>query len=310
MRSGCSGALIAQFSRDLATVVRSVLPAVVALSGTSGDYVCSGSGFIIDRAGHIVTNAHVVEDLRSPVDATLHGGAQQPASIVGKDPLTDLALLRLERAPRHHLTLRRKPAACGEMCLALGNPLGRYPESVTLGIVSGVARTVYQEIGRPIYGSIQTDCAVSAGNSGGPLVDVQGRVIGVSVRKDRQADNVGFAIPAETVREVVAELMASGRVRRASLGVTVRKGSVSIGGRTVEGVEVVDAPSTRSPGFRRGDLIVRIARTKVKDVTDVVRMLGGDRIGQSTTVELVRHGKRRTLVVRPRELRTPESTNP
>jgi serine protease Do len=306
-RSRRTSVALAQVSRDLSAVVRAVMPAVVALTGESERYICSGSGFVVDTRGHVVTNAHVVEGLHPPVQAMLHDGSPQPAALVGVDALTDLALLRLEQPRRHHLHLRRRPAALGEMCVALGNPCGRYPETASLGIVSGVARTVYQEIGRPIYGSLQMDCAISPGNSGGPLIDVRGEVIGVSVRKDQQADNVGLAIPADTVRDVIAELMAKGEVKRASLGVSVKKGTVSIAGRQVEGVEVVEIAALQSRGFKRGDLIVRIGHTPVKDVTDVVRALTGSLIGKATPVHLVRHGERRTIVVRPRELRTEAS---
>ncbi len=296
-------ATIAQISRDLSAVVRSVMPAVVALTGESEKYICSGSGFVIDTRGHVVTNAHVVEGLRPPIQARLHDGSPQPAALVGVDTLTDLALLRLEQPRRAHLHLRRRRAALGEMCVAVGNPCGRYPETASLGIVSGVARTVYQEIGRPIYGSLQMDCAISPGNSGGPLIDVKGQVIGVSVRKDQQADNVGLAIPADTVREVVAQLMAKGEVKRASLGVSVKRGAASVNGRQIQGVEVVEIPPGRKRGFKRGDLIVRVGSTRVKDVTDVVRALTGHLIGKPTRVELVRGGERRTIVVRPQELR-------
>ncbi len=303
-RSRRAGSDLAHFSRDLAAVVGTAMPAVVALTGRSGEYMCSGSGFVIDSRGHVVTNAHVVEGLTTPIEAMLHGGGCQPAALVGVDPLTDLALLRLETPSRHHLALRKRPAALGEMCLALGNPFGRYPESASLGIVSGVARTVYQEIGRPIYGSLQMDCAISPGNSGGPVIDVEGWVIGVSVRKDQQADNVGFAIPAETVRDVVAELLTSGEVKRASLGISVKKGTASVDGREIAGVEVVEVAPAHTRSFQRGDVIVRIGKTPVANVTDIMRVLTGDRIGHALSVVLVRRGERRTIVVRPHELRT------
>lgn len=295
--------LLARFSGELSAIINDAMRGVVALSGVAGEYQCSGSGFIIDSAGHVVTNAHVVENMRPPIEALAHGGSRHPAALIGVDPLTDLALLRLEKPPRHHLEIRRAHVALGEMCMALGNPYGRYPETVSLGIVSGVARTVYQEIGRPIYGSLQMDCAVSPGNSGGPLIDVQGAVIGVTVRKDQQADNVGFAIPADTVREVVAELMASGEVKRASLGVSVKKGTASLDGHELHGVEVVEVPSVRSSSFKPGDLIIRIARTPVRDVTDVVRLLTADRIGKALAVQVVRRGRRFTLTIKPSELR-------
>jgi len=294
--------LLAAFSRDLARLVAEVMPAVVAVSGRRDGDLYVGSGFLIDRDGHVVTNAHVVEGLKTPISAFVHGGQNHPAALLGVDVLTDLALLRLERPPRASLRLRRSPAALGEICLALGNPCGRYPESVSLGIISGVARTVWQEIGRPIYGSLQTDCATNLGNSGGPLVDAKGQVLGVSVRKDFEAEGVGFAIPADTVADVVAQLKAVGEVRRASLGIRVRRFTPAGGRPSRRGVEVVGV-TEKQHDLRVGDLILGVDETPVGDVADLVRLLTGSRVGHLMKLDILRGGKRRVVAVRPQELK-------
>ena len=296
-----SRSLLASFSAELAGLVGRIGPGVVALSGKAGAYYSSGSGFAIDKQGHVVTNAHVIEDVTGPIEAALPGGGKTQASVIGVDPLTDLALLRLEQKPAAFLKFRAERARLGEVCLALGNPLGRFPESVSLGIVSGLSRTVWQEVGRPIYGSIQTDCAVNHGNSGGPLVDVAGLVLGVNNRKVEDADNVGFAIPADTVLWVVGQLLARGEVRRASLGVRVRKVEQTVGSRRVRALEVVEVPGAQARGLKPGDLIVGVAGTAVREIADILPLLTAERIGKPLALEIVRGRERREVIVRPRE---------
>jgi S1-C subfamily serine protease len=297
--------LLSSFSDELAGLVGRIGPGVVALSGKAGQgaYYSTGSAFCIDTHGHVVTNAHVIEDVSGPIEAALPGGTKTTASVIGVDPLTDLALLRLEHKAAAFLRFRRDRARLGEICLALGNPLGRFPESVSLGIVSGLSRTVWQEVGRPIYGSIQTDCAVNHGNSGGPLVDVRGEVLGVNNRKVEGADNVGFAIPADTVLWVVGQLLERGEVRRASLGVRVRKVVATTGNRRLRGLEVVEVPGAQAKGLRPGDLIIGVAGTIVREIADILPLLTAERIGKPLALEIVRGGQRREVVVRPKEFR-------
>jgi S1-C subfamily serine protease len=286
----------------LSALVEGVTPGIVGLSGHGDEFSACGSGFVIDRAGHVVTNLHVVRALHSPVDALLHGGIRQRAAIVGDDALTDLALLRLEGRSPAPLRLRRVPARLGEICLALGSPFGEYPESVALGVVSGVARTIEQEASRPIYHALQTDCAINPGNSGGPLIDARGEVIGVSNCLDSRAMGIGFAIPVETVRAVTAELIAVGKVVRASLGVSVIKRAMALRGRTVQGMEVLRVAREARGGLEPGDLIVRIEGRAVREPNDIHTLLTRDRIGKPIRVDVLRDGHRRRLSVRPHVL--------
>ena len=167
---------LAGFSDELAELVGRVVPSIVALSGRGADFSGSGSGFLVDAKGHVITNAHVVEGFTPPIDVVIHGGVHTHAEVVGVDALTDLALLQLRTAPElPPLDLRESDARLGELCFGLGSPLGVYPESVSIGVVSGVGRTIRRKGTRPIYRAIQTDVAISPGNSGGPLVDSRGR---------------------------------------------------------------------------------------------------------------------------------------
>src|SRR5512133_279341 len=201
---------LADFSASLARLAASAMRGVVTIFGRTAEGEVAGSGFLIDGHGRIVTNYHVLEGVEAPLDVVLHGDIARTATILGTDPWTDLALLQVERSTRAHLHLRPTPARLGELCLALGSPLGVYSESASIGVLSGLARTIPQEVGRPIFRAIQTDCAINPGNSGGPLIDARGLVLGANNCADARAANIGFAVPAETIETVVTELKRSG----------------------------------------------------------------------------------------------------
>jgi len=185
------------------------------------------------------------------------------------------------------------------MCLAVGNPLGRYPESVTIGVVSGLARTASAGPGRPHYDLLQTDCDIHEGNSGGPLVDMYGRVIGVTTLLDSESPYIGLAIPSETVAAIVPQLVANGRVERATLGVSVAKRTTSAGGLEASGLEVVRLLRQRGQALKAGDIIVSVAGRPVPDPPALFALLGGDRVGRATPVEVVRGGRRLSVTVTP-----------
>ena len=237
--------------------------------------------------------------MEPPVKVTLQGGATALAGVVGTDSVADLALLKLDGTWKHHLTVRRSRVRTGELCLAVGNPLGRYPETATIGVVSGLARTAVAGPGRPHYHLLQTDCDIHEGNSGGALVDVEGRVIGVTTLLDSESPNIGLAIPAETVRAVIPDLMAHGRVARATLGVSIAARTRSLDGKKLSGLEVLRLRKSRGQVLMPGDLILRVARTPVPDPPALFAVLGGERIGRSTPVDVIRHGRKLTLTVRP-----------
>jgi S1-C subfamily serine protease len=291
--------LLSRFSRETADLTGRVLRATVAVSGATSDGGSSGSGFFLDTRGHIVTNHHVISEVQPPITITLHGGAKALAGVVGVDRIADIAVLTLDGKWPHALTLRRSRVRTGELCLAVGNPLGRYPESVTIGVVSGLARTASAGPGRPHYDLLQTDCDIHEGNSGGPLVDVAGRVIGITTLLDSESPYIGLAIPADTVRAVVPQLLGGGRVERATLGVSVAKRSLVVAGREVAGLEVVRLLRQRGQSLKAGDFIVSLAGQPVPDPPSLFALLGGDRIGRATPASVLRNGRRLSLTVTP-----------
>jgi S1-C subfamily serine protease len=291
--------LLARFSGEVADLTGRVLRATVAVSGSTSEGGSSGSGFFIDTRGHIVTNHHVISDVRPPIAITLHGGAKALAGVVGVDRIADIAVLTLDGKWPHALSLRRSAVRTGEVCLAVGNPLGRYPESVTIGVVSGLARTASAGPGRPHYDLLQTDCDIHEGNSGGPLVDVRGRVIGITTLLDTESPYIGLAIPAETVRTIVPQLLGAGRVDRATLGISVARRTVRDGGREITGLEVVRLLRQKGQALKAGDVIVSVARQPVPDPPALFALLDGDRIGRTTPVDVVRGGRRVSVTVTP-----------
>jgi serine protease Do len=291
--------LLTRFSREIADLTGLVLRATVAVSGSTSDGGSSGSGFFLDTRGHIVTNHHVISDVQPPIAITLNGGAKGLAGVVGVDKIADIAVLTLDGKWPHALPLRRSRVRSGEMCLAVGNPLGRYPESVTIGVVSGLARTASAGPGRPHYDLLQTDCDIHEGNSGGPLVDMSGRVIGITTLLDTESPYIGLAIPSETVRIIVPQLLGAGRVDRATLGISVAKRSVVAGGREVAGLEVVRLLRQRGQALKAGDIIVSVAGLPVPDPPALFALLGRDRIGRLTSVDVLRAGRRVSVTVTP-----------
>jgi S1-C subfamily serine protease len=286
-------------SAELTALTDRVLRATVAITGPTPEGASSGSGFFLDTRGHILTNQHVVDGMTPPIKVMLHGGQTALAGIVGADRIADLAVLKLDVPWRHALKIRRAPARAGELCLAFGNPLGRYPESVTIGIVSGLARTAVAGPGRPHYHLLQTDCDVQEGNSGGPLVDPDGRVIGVTMLLDRDSPHIGLAVPGEILLTIVPELMAHGRVARATLGVSVARRSRDLRGRAVSGLEVVGLTRERGQRLEVGDFIIKVAGAPVPDPPTLFAVLGRDRIGRPTSRDIVRGGRRQVITVRP-----------
>ena len=291
--------LLARFSGEVADLTGRVLRATVAVSGSTSEGGSSGSGFFIDTRGHIVTNHHVISDVRPPIAITLHGGAKALAGVVGVDRIADIAVLTLDGKWPHALSLRRSAVRTGEICLAVGNPLGRYPESVTIGVVSGLARTASAGPGRPHYDLLQTDCDIHEGNSGGPLVDVQGRVIGITTLLDTESPYIGLAIPADTVRSIVPQLLGAGRVDRATLGISVARRTVRDGGRDITGLEVVRLLRQKGQALKAGDVIVSVARQPVPDPPALFALLDGHRIGRPTPVDVVRGGRRVSVTLTP-----------
>jgi len=283
----------------------------LGFEGPGGGQAASGSGFVIDRRGSIVTNQHVVENSRNVAVRFGEDGAPVPARVLGTDPGSDLALLRVDpkrvqgglRALELASSRELRP---GDPAIAIGSPFG-LSGTVTSGIVSALDRPITSPNGFTITGAVQTDAAINPGNSGGPLLDGQGRVIGVNSQIRTGGGNantgVGFAVPVDTVKDVVPQLERNGRVARGYLGVSSGESQPVNRGARVQAV-TNGGPADRA-GLRAGDLIVAFERRPVRDPDDLSGFVGERRPGERVELTVERGGERRTLTVelgtQPRE---------
>jgi serine protease Do len=299
--------------QDLAKVevVNRVLPAVVGINR----YVYrnhfgqqslveegSGSGVVLSSEGYIVTNQHVV-DQADEIRVVFPDAGTYPAELVGEDPLTDLALLKIEQSDLPFVPLGDSAGAwVGESVLAIGNPLGLFQQTVTAGIISAVGRQVRIPDSPYAYTFIQTDAVINPGNSGGPLINLRGEIIGINSAKVTRlgVEGIGLSIPSNTVRRVVDDLREHGRVRRPQLGVLVEDLSRVTGVSTDGGVlirEVLpDSPAWQS-GLQAGDIIVMIGSQEVQYLAQLFDALLNFYPGDEITLNFMRDEKRQSVTV-------------
>lgn len=279
----------------------------LALRGKRGR-MGAGSGFLITPDGYLLTNHHVA-DGEGAITATLDDGSEHAAERLGGDADTDLALLRIgSAAPLPHLQLGESSRLrVGQVVIAIGNPQG-LSQTVTTGVVSALGRSLRARNGRLIEGVIQTDAALNPGNSGGPLLDTRATVVGVNTAIVAGAQALCFAVPADTARWVVSELLRHGRVRRAFLGIsaetvalprrTVLHHGLAAGSAVAVNEVLADGPA-RKAGVSAGDRIVRVDAAATPDVDALHRVLGGERIGRAVQVELLRGPRKLALEMVP-----------
>ena len=264
--------------------------------GGRGSQSATGTGFVFDADGHIVTNEHVV-DGASSVSVQLSDGSTWKATVVGTDISSDLAVLKIT-APASKLTplalADSTKVAVGDGVVAIGNPFG-LDGSVTSGIVSAVDREIQAPDSTPIEGAIQTDAAINHGNSGGPLLDLHGKVIGVTSQIESDSggsDGVGFAIPSNTVRTVVAQLIATGKAQHALLGVNVKTASGGVGIAQVQQGSGAD-----SAGLKVGDVITAVGGTPVSTAQRLRAVIASHAPGDKLSLSVLRNGKTSTVTV-------------
>ena len=267
--------------------------------GGGGSSQAEGSGFVYDKRGDIITNQHVVSGASS-ISVRFANGKKYQAKLVGSDSSTDLAVVRVD-APAsvlHPLTLGdSNDVQVGDAVIAIGSPFG-LAGTVTSGIVSAVHRTMEAPNNYTISDSIQTDAPINHGNSGGPLIDAAGRVIGVNAQIQSDSggsDGVGFAIPANTVRSVASQLVAGKTVQHAYLGVSIADSSSPAGAQLTN---VVSGTPAAKAGLQQGDVIVRLAGTTIAGSDDLSRVIDGKKPGDSISVTYVRGGKQHTVTVK------------
>jgi S1-C subfamily serine protease len=274
----------------------------------------SGSGFLISPDGYLVTNSHVVHGAKR-IRVHLADGRRLPAELIGDDPETDLAVLRVSAAtPFDHLVLADSSLVRpGQIAVAIGSPMG-FQQTVTAGVVSALGRSLRAQSGRLIDNIIQTDAALNPGNSGGPLLDSRGEVIGVNTAVIRPAQGICFAIASNIVRWVAGWLIKDGRIRRAYLGVAgqtaplvraIRR-SHHLAAETavlVAGVEP-DSPAADA-GLVEGDYILALNGAPVRAVDDLHRALHGGLVGARAVVDVLRHTQRLRIEALPIEVPAP-----
>jgi S1-C subfamily serine protease len=279
-----------------------------------GGRAASGSGFVIDDAGHIVTNDHVVQDATQYRVRFGDNGKPIVAKLLGTDPSADLALLKVDPddvgEDLEPLQLgASKDLDPGDPAIAIGSPFG-LEGTVTSGIVSALGRTITAPNGFSISGAVQTDAAINPGNSGGPLLDAQGRVIGVNSQIQTnggsdQNSGVGFAVPVDAIKRALPALEKGEPVEHAYLGVSTQ--AAAAGGATIG--EVIDGGPAGKAGLRQGDRIVRIGDADVREPEDVSTAVNARKPGDKVEIVVVRDGDRRTLNVtlgaQPRRVSTP-----
>lgn len=319
-----------EFERRRIEVFRSASPSVVHITtlkvqarpfSTNSREVPAGtgSGFIWDEAAHIVTNFHVIQGASRAV-VTLADQRSFEARLVGLDPDHDLAVLRLEAAPEDLVALplgQSKNLLVGQQALAIGNPFG-LDQTLTTGVVSALDREIESANGRPIRGVIQTDAAINPGNSGGPLLDSSGRLIGVNTAiysRTGASVGIGFAIPVDTVRRIVPELIAHGRRIRPGLGVQLASESVNARLKLLgvlvlstvpgSGAERAGIRSTQRNNDGRlvlGDVITAISGRPIRSIDDIHIALEETKVGESVIVRVEREGKSLDLKVELHDL--------
>jgi S1-C subfamily serine protease len=310
--------LLDSYSKTVSGVVEKVGPTVVNIRAHHIDHASrngsesggTGSGFVIAPDGFILTNSHVVH-AAARLEVTLADGRQYGASLVGEDPETDLAVIRVNASQLVHAHLGdSKAIRVGQIAVAIGSPFG-FHQTVTAGVVSALGRSMRARSGRLIDNVIQTDAALNPGNSGGPLVNSRGEIIGVNTAIILPAQGICFAIASSTAEFVAGWLIKEGRIRRSWIGVAgqtvpihrrvMRFHRLAVDqGVLVAGIEP-GSPANRA-GLREGDVIVAFEGEPVSGIDELHRHLVAKLIGIPSSITVIRHTEKLDLIVTPEEL--------
>ncbi len=320
--------LLDAYSRAVMSVVDGASPAVVSLeiggrgragraSRRGGNSGGSGSGFVVAPDGYLLTNSHVVA-AGGDVRVRAPTGEAIPAAVVGDDPATDLALLKIDPNALAQVADTGAPTWLpvdgairvrrGQVVVAIGNPLG-FDSTVSTGVVSALGRTLRGRDQRLIDGVVQHTAPLNPGNSGGPLLDTRGRVVGVNTAIIAYSQGIGFAVGVDTVAWVLGELLARGRVRRAWLGVGGMRRPLDrrlaraheLGASAVEVMSVEKASPADKAGLADGDLVIRFGERPIESVDDLHRILRDHPPGTPAALEILRRGRLQQVEITPRE---------
>lgn len=288
-------------------------------NGTEEREIGGGSGFIVSNDGMIVTNRHVVEDTQARYSVLLNDGTSYQATVLARDTQLDIAILQIAEPLRSSLTYAEfgdsQSLQLGESVIAIGNALAEFRNSVSVGVVSGLSRSVIASDGmgrsEQLNQVIQTDAAINPGNSGGPLLNLDGKVIGVNVAASRGADNIGFALPAHVIKVVVDSVREYGEIVRPYLGVRyvmlnpqlaelnnapVQYGALIVQGTLAGETAVLENSPAEKAGITENTIILAIDDEKLKDV-DLATVLLSKSVGDTVTLTLLQGGVERTVSI-------------
>jgi len=308
--------------------VKKVLPSVVAIttkqqmsSFFGGTYTAQGggSGFVVDPNGLIVTNKHVASSDTATYSVITNDGKSYDAKVVARDPLADLAVLKISAKNLPVVELGDSDKLeLGQKVIAIGNALGEYQNSVTTGVVSGIGRTITAgdssgSSGETLSNVIQTDAAINPGNSGGPLINLDGQVIGINTAIDQQGSAIGFALPINSVKQAIASAVATGTIVRPKLGVRyttitkefaaannmdITQGALVQRGSGTNDVAVEPGSPADVAGLKEGDILVSVNSDNITEQADLIALLQKYKPGDTVQIKYIRQGVTKTIDVK------------
>ena len=307
--------LLDAYSRAVVGVVERTGPAVVSISIGAADRaeefepMGAGSGFVITPDGYVLTNSHVVLDAPR-IDVTFMNGDRRKAGLIGLDESTDLAVICVDASGLPYASLGESAGLrVGQLVIAAGNPYG-FQSTVSTGVVSALGRSLRTRQGRLIENIIQHTAPLNPGNSGGPLLDSRGRVIGINTAIIAMAQGIGFAIPADTARTVVSQLITKGRVTRSYLGIVGMRRPLDrrfvrfyrlAKDQAVEIVSMAAGGPAAEAGLHRGDMVVAMGGTGVSSVDEIFHVLADWPVGKPLAVGFLRGKELKEIMVTPVE---------
>lgn len=290
---------------------------------TEKQEVSSGSGFIVSKDGFVVTNRHVVADEAAEYTVVTSKGDRHTAKVMGRDPVNDLAILKIEGDNFPFLNLGdSNELKAGQSVIAIGNALGEFSNTVSTGVISGLSRSIDALSGfgqsERLIGLIQTDASINPGNSGGPLLNTDGEVIGINVAVAQGAQNIGFTIPINQAKPTIDSVRKNGRLIRAYLGVryiiitpeiakaqklTKEYGALVVKGKLIGEVAVVDGSPADTAGLKENDIILEVNGKKIDENNPLATMISQSKPGDKLDLKIWRDGKEKNISVKLEEMK-------